>query len=84
MVMRNRSEGGGTPQWWDDLPPKVRNRFTQPLAPDERAAPPASGPAPPPGRGELFGDLSRLALLFALASLGILLYLLVVVRYVTG
>lgn len=82
MVMRNRSEGSGAPHWWDDLPPKVRNRFTLPLTPAGRAAPPADEFAPA-GRRELVRDLSKLAVAFALLGLGVLLYLLVVVRYVT-
>ncbi|MBM3980927.1 MAG: hypothetical protein FJ304_11690 [Planctomycetes bacterium] len=78
MVMRNRGEGGGASHWWDDLPPQVRARFAR--APEPEPAPP---PAPSPRR-ELFADLTRLAVLFALVTGAILVYLLVVVGLVTG
>jgi hypothetical protein len=80
MVMRNRSEGGGASQWWDDLPPQVRARFAR--AP-EPAPEPAAPPEPNPRR-ELLADLTRLAALFALVTGAILVYLLVVVGLVTG
>jgi hypothetical protein len=79
--MRNRHEGGGTPQWWDDLPPQVRNRFKQPVAQqEEQAAPPDS---PLFSRLNLLVDLSKLAAVLFLVSVGILLYLLVAMSYVS-
>jgi hypothetical protein len=81
MVMRNQSNGSDAPRWWDDLPPQVRKRVSQPPAADRDA--PAPTPAPP-GRAELVRDLSRLAVLFLLVALGIMLYLLVAVTFVTG
>jgi hypothetical protein len=89
MVMHNRNEGSDAPHWWDDLPPKVRDRFRQPIAHDEEAgaAAPAvrpADPAPLPSRGELVGDLSRLAAVFVLIAVAILFYMIVAVTYVNG
>lgn len=92
MVMRNRGDGSDAPHWWDDLPPKVRERFTRPLAPpdraDQRAEQPAQPaartqePPPPVSGGELFGELSRLAVVFALVVVGIILYLFAALYFV--
>ena len=86
MVMRNRGDEGNT-AWWDDLPPKLRARFTPALAhadheehPDARTEelpPPVSG-------GELVGELSRLVAAFALVILGIILFLSAAVYFVYG
>lgn len=86
MVMRNRNNGGSAPHWWDDLPPKVRDRFTRPLATPEPsgAEPEADEPPRPLGRHELVTGLSALAALFTIFTFGIMLYLLVAVRFVTG
>jgi hypothetical protein len=84
MVMRNRHDGGGTPQWWDDLPPRVRSRFSNPPAPDEPAERTAADPRPTPTRREIAGDLSRLVLLFAAIAIANLLFLLVAVSFLTG
>ncbi len=86
MVMRNRGDAGGASPWWDDLPPRVRARFTRSIAaPPDEERPPAPAPAPEPSRrAELVADLTRLAALFAVVTVAILLYLLVVVSYVTG
>ena len=84
MVMRNRSDGSDATHWWDDLPPKVQRRVTQPLAPPARSARPAEEPPQPFTRLELVRDLWRLAALFVLVALGITLYLLLAVTFVTG
>ena len=84
MVMRNRNGGSEAPHWWDDLPPKVRQRFSQPPVYIEEEPAPRDDPPPAVGRGELIGDLSRLAVAFVFVSFAILLYLLVAVAYVTG
>lgn len=83
MVMRNRHEGSGTPHWWDDLPPHVRDRFSLP-EPAE-APPPRLHPEPrPPSGADLIIDLSRFAMVFLLISVVILLYLLIALSYVNG
>jgi hypothetical protein len=92
MVMRNRHEGSGTPHWWDDLPPHMRDRFTQPLVKDENGnegarearREQAAAPEPQPAfsRGEVLIDLSRFALVFIFISSVILLYMLVALSYV--
>lgn len=89
MVMKNRGDGSDAPHWWDDLPPKVRGRITRPLVSPEPNSEPEDQPEPPiePApvtRGELIADLSRLAVAFALALLGILLFLSAAVHFVYG
>jgi hypothetical protein len=89
MVMRNRGDGSNAPHWWDDLPPKVRERFTQPLAPpaartEEPSAARTEEPPPPVSGGELVGELSRLAVVFALVVIGIILYLFAALYFVYG
>lgn len=85
MVMRNRGDAGGASPWWDDLPPRVRARFTQSLIAAREDEPAPAAPAPEPSRrAELVADLTRFAALFAVVTVAILLYLLVVVSYVTG
>lgn len=85
MVMRNRNEGSNTPHWWDDLPPRVRGRFSQQLShQEEPAADRVAEPDPPVSRGELLGDLSRLAGMFFLIALGNILFLLVAMLFLNG
>jgi hypothetical protein len=81
MVMRNRNEGSDTPHWWDDLPPKVRNRFSKPPSAEDLLPEPA---APAVSRGELLGDLSRLAGMFFLIAIGNILFLLVALFFLHG
>jgi hypothetical protein len=87
MVMRNRGEGSNAPHWWDDLPPKVRERFTQPIAPlepEERFDARVEEPPPPISGSELVGELSRLAIVFALVALGNILFLFAALYFVHG
>jgi hypothetical protein len=84
MVMRNRSNGNDSPHWWDDLPPKVRNRVARPVSSLARTENPTAEFPEPLSRGALVRDLSSLAALFALVALGIMLYLIVAVTFVTG
>lgn len=68
MVARNRYEGGGTPDGWDDLPARVRDRFHPHTAPDTRAT---TRPTTPPDKHSWFAwvhDVSRLAVLFLLVA----------------
>lgn len=84
MVMRNRHEGSGTPHWWDDLPPHVRDRFSLPPA-EPAEAPPRLQPEPrSPSGADLLIDLSRFAMVFLLISVIILVYLLIALTYVNG
>jgi hypothetical protein len=65
----------------------VRERFTRPLAPparEEQAAARSEEPSPPVSGGELVGELSRLAVVFALVVIGIILYLLAALYFVYG
>jgi hypothetical protein len=85
MVMRNRGDGSDAPHWWDDLPPKLRERFTRPIAPSDHEEQPAPRPAEPPppiSGGELVGELSRLAVVFALVALGNILFLFAALYFV--
>jgi hypothetical protein len=86
MVMRNRGDGSDAPLWWDDLPPRVRDRFTRPAAAEPRDAPATRTEEPPPpvGTGELVGELSRLAGAFVIVVLGLLLFLSAAVYFVYG
>lgn len=87
MVMRNRGDGSDAPHWWDDLPPKLRERFSHPLPHseyEEAPAPRAAEPPPPIGNGELVVELSRLVLAFAVVVAGILLFLSAAVYFVYG
>jgi hypothetical protein len=86
MVMRNRGDGSDAPHWWDDLPPKLRERFTRPLPPEREEHPAARTEEPPPpvSGGELLSELSRLVAALALALLGIVLFLFAAVYFVYG
>jgi len=84
MVMRNRHDGSNTPQWWEDLPPRVRDRFSQqPVCEEEPTRP---TPEPTITRREIVSDMSRFMLLFGFAMLAVayLLFLLVALSFVTG
>ncbi|QJW97631.1 hypothetical protein [Frigoriglobus tundricola] len=89
MVTRNRSDGSGSPHWWDDLPAQMRSRFSHPLALDPEPAAPErderADDAPPPlDRGELISDLSRLAALFAVVAFGNVVFLLAALYFLCG
>lgn len=78
MVMRNRHEGG-SPGWWDDLPPAVKVRFTAPPPAPEPA------PAPDPARPSALDwvrELSRVALLFLAVAVANVLFLLVALSFI--
>lgn len=79
MVTSNRNGGSGAPHWWDDLPPKLRERFSQPLAEPEEPQP--ADPSPVSG-GEILGELSRLAVVFLLVALGNILFLFAALYFV--
>lgn len=86
MVMRNRGDGSDAPHWWDDLPPKLRERFSTPITQldEERPAPRAEEPPPPVRGSELVGELSRLAFAFALVVFGLILFLSAALYFVYG
>ena len=72
MVMRNRHSGAEPSGWWDDLPPKVRDRFgkrpvTPPIAPHPRPQSESNEPQPRNSR-------PRLALLRELTLLSLVLF----------
>lgn len=85
MVMRNRHDGSG---WWEDLPPKVRERISAPG--------PASRPGEPGTRTAVANlperqrppalhwmrELGRLALLFLAVAIANVLFLLVALSFV--
>jgi|GEM_PF-2456108 len=89
MVMRNRHEGSDSSHWWDDLPPRLRSRFTPPQKgvenqpSDSSSSPRAAEPRPLPlSRSDVIFDLSRFAILFFLLVIVILLYLLLALSYI--
>jgi hypothetical protein len=84
MVMRNRIDGDDAPRWWDDLPPKIRERVAKPVTPSGRTASPGYDEPETLSRRALVRDLSRLAAMLALVTVGIMFYLLLVVMFVTG
>lgn len=84
MVMRNRGDGSDAPHWWDDLPPRVRGRFTRSIGSEPEEAPRTAEPRPPVTGGELISELSRLVLLLTLVVFGILLFLSAAVYFVYG
>jgi hypothetical protein len=85
MVMRNRSEGNESPHWWNDLPSRVRDRISQPARSPATLDRPASAfQEHSIDRGEIAGDLAWIAVGFGLLAVGIVLYLLIAVMFVTG
>ncbi len=71
MVMRNRRE---EPGWWDDLPPKIRERFS---APDEPSDPEPASAKPSRGLAWL-RESSLFAILMLAVALTNLFFLLLV------
>ena len=84
MVMRNRHDGAGTPGWWDDLPPRVRERFGTRPADSPGDPPPAPQSAPGRSALEWVHELSRLALLFLAVAVANLVVLLLALAFLDG
>jgi hypothetical protein len=86
VVMRNRNDGSDAAEWWNELPPRIRNRVAEPFAPPGRGGHPDPERPDGPGAGKFPSELSTLALaaMFALVGLGLMLYLLLAVTFVTG
>lgn len=87
MAMRNRHDGTDTPEWWDDLPPAVRNRIS-PRFRHEWDGEEKLSPTPPPDRAanrpSIVFDLSRLAVLFLVVAIANLLFLLIALSFLVG
>jgi hypothetical protein len=80
MVTKNQWEEAG---WWDDLPPKIRERFAAPpAAPVTVPAPACEPPFPAPFRG--LGDYGVLAVLFFAVAVANVILLLFVLAFVDG
>lgn len=86
MVMRNRGDGSDAPHWWDDLPPRVRERFTRPTTRTGHAesATQTQEPPPPVSTGDLIGAIAHLTLALALFVFGITLLLFAAIYFVHG
>lgn len=89
MVMRNRHDAPGSSDWWEDLPPRVRERITvaDPLTRvTEIPTPPPAEPARIPGSSTLscIRELSRLGLLFLAVAVANVLFLLVALSFVSS
>ncbi|MCI0703316.1 MAG: hypothetical protein L0241_19735 [Planctomycetia bacterium] len=86
MVMRNRHDGNSMPQWWEDLPPRIRERFSNPPTNNEDHTRTTPDPGPLVSRREIVGDLSRLVLVLGFAAVAVanMLFLLVALSFVTG
>src|SRR5262245_65681543 len=84
MVMRNRHEGTNTPDWWDDLPPAVRKRFSPtPRRVDAEAERTPDEPRlePVAHQSGHFRNLTLLAMMFLAVALAILLFLLIALSF---
>jgi hypothetical protein len=84
MVMRNRHEGTNTPEWWDDLPPAVRRRFSpQSRQVEAEAEGTFDEPRLEPGvhRSGHLRNLTLLAVMFLAVALAILLFLLIALTF---
>lgn len=88
MVMQNRHDGPNSPEWWEDLPPGIRKRFTNTLQPEPvRSAdesPAARGNPSVDSRPGVLGDLSRVAGLFLAVAVANLLFLLLALAFLFG
>jgi hypothetical protein len=87
MVMRNRHDDAGMPNWRDDLPPSVRKRFgkstsSEPVG-NEEASPNAEGRETSSHAG-IVRDLTRLAALFLVVAVANLLFLLIAITFLSG
>lgn len=85
MVMRNRHDGTNTPDWWDDLPPAVRNRISPVSYPADDRRCSSEGMRPPfAPRSGILRDLTRLVILFLVVALAFLLFLLIALSFLAG
>ncbi len=90
MVMRNRHDGAGAPQWWDDLPPGIKKRCAN--APELKSQIRTMVDPSLPGRPTdlsssrlgIVRDLSWLALLFVAIIFADLLFILLAVSFLYG
>lgn len=87
MVTRNQHGGTELPEWWNDLPPSVRRRFT---CLDRSGEPDRDGQEDrvvPPQRDDyhlgILRDLSRLALMFVVVALANLVFLLIALSFLS-
>ena len=79
MVMRNRHDGANTLEWWDDLPPAMRKRFTTASRTETQGERETVA-----NRRGLVRDLTRLAVLFAIVALANLFFLLFALSFLAG
>ncbi len=79
MVMPNRSDGAGSSGWWDDLPPRIRNRFSGPPRLEQTPAEPDQTRP-----NHLIRDLSGLAGLFLAVAVANLLFLLIAMSFLAS
>ncbi|MBP3957784.1 hypothetical protein J8F10_21235 [Gemmata sp. G18] len=86
MVMRNGNDGTDARRWWDDVPPRVRARISgRPTFPEvAETESDTLEPRPLFSLGELFYDLSRLALLFFAIAVANMVFLIVALSFLRG
>ena len=86
MVMRNGNDGTDARRWWDDVPPRVRARISsRPTFPEvTETESDTLEPRPLFSLGELFYDLSRLALLFFAIAVANMVFLIVALSFLRG
>ena len=86
MVMRNWHDGTNTPEWWDDLPPAMRKRFTNSPRCEydaREALIDCNECEPGPHRTGVVRDLSRLGMLFLIVALANILFLLIALSFLS-
>jgi hypothetical protein len=84
MVMQNRHDGAQSHDWWDDLPPAVRKRFScrpLPEPPQVPSTPRIEQEAARPRPG-IMRDLGRVAGLFLVVAIANLLFLLLALIFI--
>lgn len=90
--MRNRNGGEESPDWWHNLPPKVRTRFGPCRAeePEPEVRPQVNRPAeqpPNPGPSPTLArvlELSRLALVFLVVGVANVAFLVMALAFLDG
>ena len=82
MVMRNRHE---EPGWWEDLPPKMRERFgTSAIETDENEGLPAKNPPAASRSFERLREYCLLAMLILSVGIALMIFLVLVMALVDG
>jgi hypothetical protein len=84
MVMQNRHDGANSHEWWDDLPPAIRKRFSHKPVQEQPVASSSQEPEPevPGAHPSVMRDLGRVAGLFLVVAIANLLFLLLALIFI--